>query len=147
MTDTVEHRTSGRLTGPRPRTLRLVLRYRTDDPFAVSLHFAGPARLGEGLVVEDGGAVDDGPHWTVARALLDTGSRQPAGLGDLRVRPLRDTTVRLDFHSPDGVAVFHLGGAELRGFLAATYRLVPPGTESDRIDWPDTAEEFAARRF
>ncbi|MFI9270828.1 SsgA family sporulation/cell division regulator [Kitasatospora sp. NPDC052896] len=147
MTDTVEHRTSGRLAGPLPRTLRLVLRYRADDPFAVSLHFAGPARLGAGLVVEDGGAVDDGPRWTVGRALLDTGSRQPAGLGDLRVRPMRDETVRLEFHAPDGVAAFHLRGSDLRGFLAATYRLVPPGTESDRIDWPDTAEEFAGRLF
>ncbi|MCX4751662.1 SsgA family sporulation/cell division regulator [Kitasatospora sp. NBC_01287] len=147
MPETVEYLTSGRLAGPLPRTLRLALRYRADDPYAVNLCFPGPALLGEGLVVEDGGPAADGLHWTVGRELLEEGTRRAAGLGDLRIRPGADDTVRLEFHAADGYAAFHLDHADLRGFLDASYRLVPPGTEDERCAWPATAEEFANRLF
>ncbi|WP_327065299.1 SsgA family sporulation/cell division regulator [Kitasatospora sp. NBC_01250] len=142
MPETVEFLTSGELTGPLPRRLRVVLRYRADDPYAVHLCFPSGARFDE----EPGAG--SGLSWTVGRELLAEGSHTPAGLGDLRLRPLPSAgTVRLTFHSAEGFAAFHLEASDLQDFLAASYRLVPPGTESERLCWPETAEEFANRLF
>ncbi|MFF7636098.1 SsgA family sporulation/cell division regulator [Kitasatospora sp. NPDC008050] len=142
MPETVEYLTTGELTGPLPRRLQVILRYRSDDPYAVHLCFPSGARFDN-----DPGAAGSGLSWTVGRELLAEGSHEPAGLGDLRVRPVPAAgTVCLTFHSVDGFAAFHLEEADLREFLAASYRLVPPGTESERLCWPGTAEEFANRR-
>ena len=144
MADITELPTTGEIGGPSPRVLRLVLRYRSDDPYAVSLCFPGPAVLG-GLTVEDGGEVEDGIQWTVGRDLLDEGTRAPAGSGDLLVRPEAPGRVRLDFLSAAGTATFRMAGADLRRFLDATQELVPLGTETAMIDWPRTADEFLSR--
>ncbi|MEW1908724.1 SsgA family sporulation/cell division regulator [Kitasatospora sp. NPDC085895] len=145
MVETIERHTTARICGTRPRRVRVVLQYRTDDPYAVALCFPGPARLTETLVVEDGGAVEDGPRWTVGRDLLAEGRYGCAGAGDLRVRPDEDGGVLLEWRCPGGGADVRLGTAELGAFLDRTYRAVPAGCESAFVDWPHTPEEFLRR--
>ncbi len=148
-TDTVvEHTLAAHLAGPAPRTLRMVARYDAGSPYAVGLCFPAPAVLEDGLTVEDGGRAEDGTVWTVARQLLADGIRQPAGLGDLRVRPVGGGLTRLEFYGSTGVALVHTDTAALSGFLSAAYELVPAGGERLLIPWPDTVEEllrFASR--
>ncbi|WP_405010175.1 SsgA family sporulation/cell division regulator [Kitasatospora sp. NBC_01539] len=147
MVETIERHTTARLGELRPRRVRVVLRYRTDDPYAVGLCFPGPARLTEHLVVADGGAADDGRRWTVGRDLLADGRRRYSGEGDVRVRPDGPDGVVLEWFSSGGVEVVRLGAADLGVFLESTFLAVPPGTESDHVDWPATPEEFLRRIF
>ncbi|GAA5019264.1 SsgA family sporulation/cell division regulator [Kitasatospora paranensis] len=147
MVDIIEWHTTARFGPPHPRTVRVVLRYRTDDPYAVELCFPGPARLTATLVVEDGGAVEDGPQWTVGRDLLREGRFGEAGIGDLRVRPDGVGGVRLAFRSAGGEASVRLDERDLTAFLEGSYQLVPMGTESAAVDWPRTAEEFLGRAY
>lgn len=148
MVESIEQHTTGRLGETQPRHVRVVLRYRTDDPYAVGLCFPGPAHLTATLVVADGGAPDDGVRWTVGRDLLAEGRRHGAGTGDVRVRPDEPDGVLLEWHAPGGgVQVVRFGAADLAAFLENTFRLVPSGTESGRVDWPCTAHDFLQRIF
>ncbi|WP_371477758.1 SsgA family sporulation/cell division regulator [Kitasatospora sp. NBC_00315] len=137
---TVERALAAHLAGPVPRTLRMVARYDTGNPYAVSLCFPAPAVLADGLTVEDGGRPEDGTVWTVSRELLTDGVRLPAGLGDLRVRPAGGGLTRLEFHGIAGVALVHTDTCALAGFLSDAHALVPAGTEHLLIRWPDTVE-------
>ncbi|MEV6212467.1 SsgA family sporulation/cell division regulator [Kitasatospora sp. NPDC051914] len=147
MVETIERHTTARIGGPRPRRVRVVLRYRTDDPYAVGLCFPGPARLTDTLVVEDGGAVEDGPQWTVGRDLLAEGRYGRAGDGDLCVRPDDADGLVLEWRCPGAGSAVRLGSAEVGAFLDSTYRAVPAGCESAFVDWPHTPEEFLRRIF
>lgn len=97
--------------------------YRSDDPYAVWLTFHIP-----------GGDVS----WAVARSLLVRGLTEPAGDGDIRLRPVIDdhghAGVVFDFHSPSGRLLTRARTAEVQSFLARTWVAVPAGDEAQRLD-------------
>ncbi|WP_059012416.1 SsgA family sporulation/cell division regulator [Streptomyces specialis] len=100
-----------------------LLRYRSDDPFAVHVTF----HLGSDAPV----------HWTFARDLLVEGVFRPSGQGDVLLWPARwdgRNVVWLSLRSPDGDALLRAPAAALSAWLEHTMRLVPPGTETERID-------------
>ncbi|MFF7458445.1 SsgA family sporulation/cell division regulator [Kitasatospora sp. NPDC008115] len=102
------------------RDLHVECRYETGDPFAVRLDFGA----------------DEGAVWVVARDLLAAGLRGPVGEGDVRIEPSgTGEHVFIALGCRDGVALLKAPTRPLARFLRATGRLVPVGTESDRIDW------------
>lgn len=99
------------------------LSYVATEPFAVNIAF----RTDRGRWVE----------WTFARELLVQGLSEPAGLGDVRVRPdLTDgeDLLILEIESPDGYALVELERDDAERFLDRAAEVVPLGTESDHFD-------------
>jgi Streptomyces sporulation and cell division protein, SsgA len=108
------------------------LSFHADEPFAVTVAF----RTERGRWVE----------WTFARDLLVIGLDDPAGLGDVRVRPdlsEDEAMLTLEIESPDGYASFELEREDVEAFLASTYELVPPGSESEYFDIEALIEEIS----
>lgn len=97
----------------------------TGDPYAVLITFPG----------ED-------TEWVVGRDLLLEGQHRPAGLGDVQVAPSGGSRgLYLRLRTPqDGEVVLRLPMGDIRAFLAAVYRLVPSGAESDHLDVDMDAE-------
>jgi Streptomyces sporulation and cell division protein, SsgA len=123
----VEVETSLRLVAPDATALpvRTSLRYDPDDPYAVHVLFHAESVGGESV------------SWSFARELLVSGLDEPAGIGDVRVRPsagARGDIVALTLSSPDGNAVFEARRSVLMRFLRRTYVAVPLGRESDHLD-------------
>ncbi|MFF2650331.1 SsgA family sporulation/cell division regulator [Streptomyces sp. NPDC058045] len=120
MSNVIEQAVEARLVAAAPRmpTIPATLAYDRSDPFAVRMTFPAPATL-ENVEV----------CWTFARDLLATGLRKPCGLGDVRIRPYGYDRTVLEFHAPEGTAVVHVRGHELRRFLARTEKSVPRGEE------------------
>lgn len=96
--------------------LPCTLSYTVFDPFAVTATFAS----GDGEVA-----------WTFGRELLALGLIERAGEGDVTVRPLDDLVIEIVLSSPNGSAVVRADIGDIAEFLAATYRLLPQGSE-----WP-----------
>jgi hypothetical protein len=109
-----------------------------------------PARLdlrhdpaeGFGLVLRIRAGLDDDPAsppatWRFSRDLLDTGLTVPTGTGDVRVRPLSEDWTLVELVRPRVAAILVVGTADLRGFLAETYRLTPHGAEQCAVDWDE----------
>lgn len=108
------------------------LSFHADEPFAVTVAF----RTERGRWVE----------WTFARDLLVIGLDDPAGLGDVRVRPdlsEDEAMLTLEIESPDGYASFELEREDVEAFLASTYELVPPGSEGEYFDIEALIEEIS----
>lgn len=108
------------------------LSFHVDEPFAVTVAF----RTERGRWVE----------WTFARELLAAGLEDPAGLGDVRIRPdLSDdeALLTLEIESPDGYASFELEREDVESFLASTYELIPLGNESEYFDIEALIEEIS----
>ncbi|RSM83467.1 SsgA family sporulation/cell division regulator [Amycolatopsis sp. WAC 01375] len=108
------------------------LSFHADEPFAVTVSF----RTERGRWVE----------WTFARELLVTGLTDPAGLGDVRVRPdlsEDEALLTLEIESPDGYASFELEREDVETFLESTYELVPLGSESEHFDVEALIEEIS----
>lgn len=107
------------------------LRYRAEDPYAVSLVFRA-----------SGGDVE----WVVARTLLLQGLAAPTGEGDVHVGPDDEdpAMTTLDFCSPDGRLVARADTLELQAFLAATSAMVPVGTEGRHLDLDGLVEALLA---
>ncbi|HWF68267.1 MAG TPA: SsgA family sporulation/cell division regulator [Mycobacterium sp.] len=104
--------------------------FRKDEPFAVTVAFCAE----RGRWVE----------WIFARDLLIEGLTEPAGIGDLRVRPgVDEDTLTLEINSPSGNAVFELDRAATLEFLASTLELVPAGAESEYFDPDKLLEEIS----
>ncbi|MET8509830.1 SsgA family sporulation/cell division regulator [Streptomyces sp. NPDC004787] len=102
-----------------------VLRYRTADPFAVTMEFLGTDRA---PVVK----------WTFSRDLLLEGINHACGEGDIRVWPMcgpTGTRLCILLVPSDRSALMTTPLAEIVSWLKRTTELVPPGTESDLIDW------------
>ncbi len=99
------------------------LGYRAEDPYAVWLTFHIP-----------GGDVS----WAVSRSLLLKGLSEPAGDGDIRLRPGLDgeghAITILDFRSPNGSLSTRARTVALRTFLDRTWLVVPPGDEAEQLD-------------
>lgn len=99
------------------------LSYVASEPFSVNIAF----RTDRGQWVE----------WTFARDLLVTGLSQPAGIGDVRVRPdlaADETILLLEIESPDGYALVEIEREDIERFVEASAEVVPFGRESERFD-------------
>jgi hypothetical protein len=97
--------------------------YSAYDPFAVSL----AVRTRHERWVE----------WLIGRELVMAGLDEPAGEGDVRMRPLTVQSydiVEIEIQSHDGRAVLEVDQELLRSFVDATLEMVPVGTEADRMD-------------
>lgn len=107
----------------RPMAFIATFSYDVDDPYAVRVTFHVPA--------------GDVP-WVVARSLLTRGLGEPAGDGDIRLRPGLDedhrAVVRMDFHSPEGRLLVEVRSGDLLAFLARTWMSVRPGEEHIDVD-------------
>ena len=103
--------------------LDAVFEYDSRDPFAVWITFGSGAA---------------GIRWAMSRQLLAQGLTDPAGEGDLRLRPSLDDdgsgVVVFEFHSPDGRFVAQASTRELYRFLTRTLAMVPFGSESAHFD-------------
>ncbi|MFE7131172.1 SsgA family sporulation/cell division regulator [Streptomyces sp. NPDC057638] len=107
-----------------PVPARLI--YRTDDPFAVHITF----HIGS----------DHPVRWTFARELLIEGVFRPCGHGDVRVWPTKvdgRSVVLMALSSPDGEALLEAPALTVSAWLERTLRIVPPGTEADRLRLDD----------
>ena len=126
---TVSHKLALHLLSSEGDVLPLTaeLHYSADDPIAVKACF------------------DDGSpepvRWVFARELLAEGMKELNGDGDVVIWPTIDTdgqaAVQLRLSSPHGDALLEASASEVEEFLAATWRLVPPGTEHRHIDVDD----------
>ncbi|MFF8958440.1 SsgA family sporulation/cell division regulator [Streptomyces sp. NPDC014894] len=120
MSTVIEQAVQARLVAPAPRmeTVPATLRYDRDDPFAVRMDFPAPATL-EGTDIT----------WAFGRELLAAGIEEPAGTGDVRVRPYGYGRTVMEFHAREGVAMVHVRTSELRRFLQRAEVVVPGGRE------------------
>jgi len=125
MSPVIEQAVQARLVAsvPRNETVPATLRYDRQDPFAVRMAFPPPATL-EGTEVT----------WEFSRELLTVGVDEPAGVGDVRVRPFGYDRTVVEFHAPEGTAMLHLRTSELRHFLERAQSLVPEGREHLFLD-------------
>jgi hypothetical protein len=106
--------------------------FHANEPFAVTVAF----RTERGRWIE----------WTFARDLLVTGLTEPAGIGDVRIRPdlsEDEEMLTLEIESPDGYAAFELEREDVESFVQATLELVPLGTESEYFDVEGLIEEIS----
>lgn len=118
---TISHRLVLELVGPHGAVpLDAELRYDRSDPYAVTTAFL----VGGSEVV-----------WEFGRDLLLQGVSEPAGDGDVQVFPSLDADGRAVVHivlrSPEGQALVEARARDVLDFLAATAKVVWPGTERD----------------
>ena len=101
----------------------VILRYDPHDPYAVVAEFhlaSGP-----------------GVPWVFARELVSRGLREPAGGGDVRIRPCEfrgAPGASIALHSPDGEALVRASAGDIEAFLRRTYLVCPPGAEGRHLD-------------
>lgn len=106
-------------------TVTVTADYDSADPYVITLGFP-PAVCAQ--------------EWVIGRELLaEALTDSAAGTGDLRVT-VRGDVVVLGFATPDGVGWVVLRRDDVTALVAHTRRLVRPGTESEFVDWSDTAE-------
>lgn len=128
------------IPAPTPGILPLVLRYDSDDPYAVVLEFPRPS-----VEEPDGGGpdADAAPvSWRVSRDLLFEGLHAPAGEGDIRLVPREGLRTEVGFRNRNGAAVVQVDTAELTAFLDATADAVRRGDEHRHLLLPGTLEDF-----
>ena len=97
--------------------------YRADQPFTVTAAFQTDR--------------DRWVEWVFSRELLAEGLTDPAGVGDVRFRPIEERGLRMlvvEIESPEGYALMELDHVAVAEFLDATAELVPLGSESDHFD-------------
>jgi hypothetical protein len=110
------------------------LAYRSDDPYAVHITFHT--------------ASDNPVDWTFSRDLLVEGVFRPSGHGDVRVWPARAegrSAVLMALSSPDGDALLKAPATQVSAWLERTLRVVPPGTEGERLGMDDAIDQLLAR--
>ncbi|MEV6878638.1 SsgA family sporulation/cell division regulator [Amycolatopsis sp. NPDC051128] len=99
------------------RKVAVELTYDDADPWAITAYVAGQ-------------------RWIFARDLLATGCNEPAGEGDVQIRPdtggIPDHLV-LALSSPDGAAEIAIPRGTVESLLDTAEALVPTGDE--HIDW------------
>ncbi|MFG2295309.1 SsgA family sporulation/cell division regulator [Streptomyces sp. NPDC048603] len=109
------------------------LLYRTTDPYAVHITF----HAGSSAPV----------NWTFARELLVEGVFRPCGQGDVRIWPTKvdgKAVLCMALSSPDGDALMEAPAAALSAWLERTLRVVPPGTEAERLGLDEALAELLA---
>src|SRR5687767_12268791 len=97
-------------SGTNAEQIDVDLRYRADEPFAVSLAFW--SGVGEST-------------WLVSRDLLAHGLTGASGIGDVQLRPHTDDTLLLELGSEYSHMVFQVPADAMRAFLESTYDIVP----------------------
>jgi hypothetical protein len=100
------------------------LRYETDDPYAVRAVFHPP---GQGRTVE----------WFFSRDMLTQALSEHTGHGDVHMWPAAERgrdLVSVALRSPAGSALLEFPAPGVESFLRQTRSVVPPGTESSRLD-------------
>lgn len=101
--------------------------YTSSDPYAARITFHPDPDNVPGLT------------WCVERDLLSAGTCARAGAGDVQTWPAPGPSgacyTLLQIGPSAGRAVFRIDTAALREWLALTYSLVPPGTETGHLDW------------
>lgn len=98
------------------------LLYLAADPYAVHVTF----HTGSSTPV----------NWTFARELLVEGVFRPCGHGDVRIWPVKidnQSVLCMALTSPDGDALLEAPACAVSAWLERTLRLVPPGTEAERL--------------
>ncbi|WP_434590202.1 SsgA family sporulation/cell division regulator [Streptomyces sp. A5-4] len=98
------------------------LTYRTGDPYAVHVTFHIKS--------------ESPVYWTFARELLVEGNFRPCGHGDVRIWPTKvdsRSVICMALSSPDGDALLEAPAVAVSAWLERTLRMVPPGTESERL--------------
>ncbi|MFI6859445.1 SsgA family sporulation/cell division regulator [Streptomyces sp. NPDC050421] len=109
------------------------LTYRTEDPYAVHITF----HIGSDAPV----------HWTFARDLLVEGVFRPCGHGDVRIWPTKvegRSVICVALTSPDGNALLEVPSPTVATWVERTLRIVPPGTESERLGIDEALAELLA---
>ncbi|MFF3732674.1 SsgA family sporulation/cell division regulator [Streptomyces sp. NPDC002476] len=109
------------------------LTYRAKDPYAVHIDF----HIGSEFPV----------HWTFARDLLVEGVFRPCGHGDVRIWPSKieqRNVVFVALSSPDGNALLEMPSAAVAAWMERTLRMVPPGTETERLGIDEALAELLA---
>ncbi|MFD3739406.1 sporulation protein SsgA [Streptomyces sp. CB00316] len=109
------------------------LTYRTDDPYAVHIAF----HIGSESPV----------HWTFARELLVEGVFRPCGHGDVRIWPTKIDNrgvICVALTSPNGNALLEVPSVAVAAWVERTLRVVPPGTEGDRLGIDEALAELLA---
>jgi hypothetical protein len=97
--------------------------YRAGQPFTVTAAFQTDR--------------DRWVEWVFSRELLVEGLTDPAGVGDVRFRPLADRGLDMlvvEIESPEGYAMLELDRESVAGFLGATEDVVPLGAEQEHFD-------------
>lgn len=117
-----------------------VLRYRSDDPFAVRLAFLD-VDPGAG---EDGEIVD-GIEWVFARDLLTDGLHTPTGEGDVHVWPFGPGDLMIELRSGASTALVIASQAAVRLFLGHIYAIVPAGSEPGHLNLDRELERFVGQ--
>ncbi|MFD5031862.1 SsgA family sporulation/cell division regulator [Streptomyces sp. NPDC058220] len=110
------------------------LTYRTDEPFAVQITF----HIRSETPVK----------WTFARELLVEGAFRPCGQGDVRIWPTQvggRKVLCIALSSPDGDALLEAPSATVFSWVERTLRVVPAGTETERLGIDDALAELLAR--
>ncbi|MFC8535495.1 SsgA family sporulation/cell division regulator [Streptomyces sp. NPDC057249] len=109
------------------------LTYRTEDPYAVHITFH---------------ITSDSPvYWTFARDLLVEGVFRPCGQGDVRIWPTKvdgNSVICVALTSPDGNALLEVPSAAVAVWVERTLRVVPPGTETERLGIDEGLAELLA---
>ncbi|MGN6252471.1 MAG: SsgA family sporulation/cell division regulator [Marmoricola sp.] len=112
-----------RTSDAEPQVLIGDLRYRAEDPYAVSMDF----RSSRGTVT-----------WTFGRDLLAQGLHEPAGLGDVHVWPTIDDrgrpVVAIALKAPTGAVTVTAPRKPVASFVRRSLRVVPQGGESAHVD-------------
>ena len=118
-----------------------VLRYRSDDPFAVRLAFldadpdADPGTSEALDAAEDkDGQIADGIEWVFARDLLTDGLHTPTGEGDVHVWPFGPGDLMIELRSGASTALVITPQAAVRLFLCQAYVIVPAGSEPRHLN-------------
>ncbi|MEU6575900.1 SsgA family sporulation/cell division regulator [Streptomyces sp. NPDC046805] len=110
------------------------LGYRADDPYAIHI----------GFHIDSACPV----HWTFARELLVEGVFRPCGQGDVRMWPAKSqgrSVVLMALSSPDGDALLQAPSAQVSAWLERTLRMVPTGSEGERLGIDDALDQLLAR--
>jgi hypothetical protein len=102
--------------------------YSHEDPYAIRVAF----RVEQDRLVE----------WVFARDLLSIGMKGREGLGDVTVWPSAGSGIgasgrvlNIKLSSPFGQAHFEASVKEISEFLRQTHQIVPPGEESELVDF------------
>jgi hypothetical protein len=100
-------------------------RYEPADPYAITLQFPDEVCS---------------ETWVIGRDLLAEALQSgQAGLGDVKVTARGDLVV-LGLSTPDGTGTAVFRRDDVAALLALTHQMVRPGTESQFLDWSDTAD-------
>lgn len=104
--------------------LEAEFRYTADEPLSVSVE----------LHTQEGHAV----AWLISRDLLYDGTREPSGMGDVRLWPSVTNAcpvvcMRLERRGMSVLLEMDL--RQLKQWLLETFGLVHRGTETDQVDW------------